>query len=59
MLQAASTWINTAFRVLEQAALTILIVAVIITYPRSLCKTGRTNGYTANTTQQLDLDNFL
>jgi len=59
MFQAASTWINTAFRVVEQAAVTILIVAVIITYPRSVCRNGRADGDSPNTTHQLDLDNFL
>lgn len=59
MLQAASTWINTAFRVLEQAAVTILIVAVIITYPRSVCGSGRVDGDTDDLTHQSDLDNFL
>lgn len=59
MLQAASTWINTAFRVLEQAAVTILIVAVIITYPSLVSVIGDVDVYTDDSTYQSDLDNFL
>jgi hypothetical protein len=59
MFQAASTWIDETFRVLELTAVTILIVALFITYPSSLCGTPRADADTANTTHQLDLDNFL